>query len=121
MEVAMTISKPFDEMSFNEQSVILYTVSDDRETLDKIMAATGPNNEYTIEITINGIKVDGERFSHRYAQEYGRAVEREAVRYANDKFEEMFEEIDQMRQDIHTHADSLREKYGIQRDSWGDY
>ena len=117
----MTISKHFDEMTHEEQDVILYSVSDDRETLHKVMAACDPDHVYNIEITVNGIKVDAEKFVARYNEAFAGCVDRAAVVKVSEKFREMAEAFQPIKDMLDAAEQKIARDLGIERDSWGDY
>jgi len=114
--------KRFDEMSEDEKFAIIGALGPREDgILEEIMMNAGPNNEYRIDMSVNGVLVHPELFIARYIESIDELAKRRASVMVRDKFNELTEAFEPIKEVLDRAEKNLAESLGIEKDSWGDY
>ena len=111
-------SKPFEEMSEDEKFVIIYAIDGN---LDEVMAAKGEGDTYSIDIQVNGVPVSAKKLITRLLEGVSIRSEHLARNMVEDKFNELTETFQPIKDILDAAERKLSADLGIERDSWGDY
>jgi hypothetical protein len=114
----------FDKMTEDEKFAIISALGPrnrgDEDLLDKVMAGAD-EGVYTIQMVVNGVEVHAHDFMHRYLDAIEEIAKRKAEEMLREKFQEMTQAFDPIKDMLDAAEKSLAEQFGIERDSWGDY
>lgn len=114
----------FDKMTEDEKFAIISALGPrrkgDEDLLNQVMARAD-DGVYTIQMIVNGVEVSAHDFINRYIDAVDELVKRKAQEMLREKFQEMTMAFDPIKDMLDAAEKSLAEKFGIERDSWGDY
>jgi hypothetical protein len=114
----------FDKMSEDEKFAIISALgprgNGDEDLLNKVMDGA-EDGVYTIKMIVNGVEVHAHDFISRYLEAIDQLAERQAKQMLAEKFNEMTQAFDPIKDMLDAAEKSLAEQFGVKRDSWGDY
>lgn len=114
----------FDKMSEDEKFAIISALgnrtNDADDLLTQVMVGT-EDGTYTVHIEVNGVEVHAQDFIHRYINAIDNVAMRKADEMLREKFQEMAEAFEPIKEMLSAAEESLAQRFGVRRDSWGDY
>lgn len=109
----------FDKMSEDEQFALISALGND-DIMSQVIDGAD-DGVYTVKMIVNGVEVNAHNFMHRYIDAIDELARRRAEEMVRDKFQEMTQVFDPIKEMLDAAEANLSEKFGVKRDSWGYY